>query len=490
MNNRKSILAGSWYSDNPNELRASVEKYINDADIEIPKERVLGIISPHAGHIYSGPVMGYGYKVLREQAKTYDIKNIIIIAFSHRGIGDGKISVWNQGYWETPLGKIEINTEIANALIESSPIIDFVPETHESEHSLEIQLPFLQMALKDFRIVPVSFSHMSMTETEELINSLAKVLNNRDDVFIIASTDMSHYHTYSQAVKMDREALEYIIDNNANDLIDALSKRNIELCGWGTVLTLMKLSNIFGAENITMLNYANSGDVTGDTSQVVGYGSVAFSFPGTFEGIKYSENDDIPGTDDYDLTREEKIYLLQLARQSIDEYVKNRRRLQPEKPKDKKLTKNAAVFVTLNKDGSLRGCIGQMVAQAPIYKAVRDMAISASSNDYRFQPVKTNELDKIDIEISVLSPMKKIDSYKDVRLGIDGVYIIGHHNGGTRTGVFLPSVATDTGWSLDEFLGELCSQKANLPREFYKHPDAEIFTFTVLKFSEKDLMTK
>lgn len=493
--NRRSILAGSWYPSNPAELESEVDGYINSAELEFNGKRILGLISPHAGYLYSGPVMGYTFKALKQQAENFPIKTIIILAFSHRGDGDGRVSVWSKGAWETPLGNIPVNEEIGLELIESNPMIGLVPQTHTNEHSLEILLPFIQDAMgkNDFDIVPISFSSMTLNEVDNLIASLAEIIHDRDDIIIIASTDMSHYHTQSKAISMDRDAIEYITDGDINSLLDGLAKRKVELCGWGPVVTMMKLSDMFNADQIELLHYANSGDIPeGDTSRVVGYCSIAFCMDDKFERFEnkfHTEKSSENMSEDYTLTREQKLYLLKLARESIEEKVKSSRTLEIEEPDDKKLREKAAVFVTLNRDGMLRGCIGQMFAQGPLYLAVRDMAISAAMNDHRFRPVSQSELDKIDIEISVMSPLKKAESYKDIRLGVDGVYIVGHYNGGTRTGVFLPVVATDTGWNLDEFLGELCSQKAGLPREYYKNPDAEIYTFTVLKFSEAELLT-
>ncbi|MFP4458639.1 MAG: AmmeMemoRadiSam system protein B [Candidatus Zixiibacteriota bacterium] len=492
-NIRKSVLAGSWYPDNADELSKMIEGYIQNAEVDVPENRVMALISPHAGYAYSGPVAGYSFKLLKEQSEYHDFKTVIVIGFSHQGDGDGRVSVWNKGGWKTPLGTLEIDEELADKIIKTSPKIGFVPETHAREHSLEIMLPFIQVALgNNTKIVPISFSHSSMEEAQALINSLSTALDGNEDAVMIISTDMSHYHSYDKAVKMDRAAIEYITDNDINGLLDALSSREVELCGMGPVVTAMSLARRFGAEDAKLLRYANSGDVEiGDPSRVVGYCSIGFFFENQFEGFKLREessNESTPGAEDYSLTREQKIYLLKLARQTINEYVKSGRTLKPEKPKDKKLTEKAAVFVTLERDGRLRGCIGQMMAQGPLYLAVRDMAISAAVNDHRFRPVSESELDKIDIEVSVLSPLKKIDSYEDIRLGKDGVYLVGNRDGMMRTGVFLPVVATDTGWSLDEFLGELCSQKAGLSRDCYKNPDTELYTFTVLKFSEAEML--
>ncbi len=182
------------------------------------------------------------------------------------------------------------------------------------------------------------------------------------------------------------------------------------------------------------------------------------------------------------ITDKQKDYLLNLARRSISYYLKTGEMISIEPPEDKILKKELAVFVTLNKKGQLRGCIGQMVAQEALYKAVIDMSVSAATHDYRFPPVKPEELDDINIEISILTPLEPVSSWEDIVLGRDGVYI----RKGYRSGVFLPQVADETGWTKEEFLSQLCYQKAGLPPDCYKDPDIEIHTFRVVKFHEKE----
>jgi hypothetical protein len=199
---------------------------------------------------------------------------------------------------------------------------------------------------------------------------------------------------------MDRTALDRVISMDENALLDDLSQRNVEYCGWGCVVTLMRLAEAFNAKNTVLLKYGTSADSPhGDSVRVVGYGSLAFVLPEGTTSFKAEENM-VQNSTEYSLTREQKIYLLKLARETITEYVKTKKVLEPEKPSDSKLLQKAAVFVTLHKNGDLRGCIGQMVAQTPLYLAVRDMAISAAVNDHRFRPVTPSELTSIDLEVS------------------------------------------------------------------------------------------
>jgi AmmeMemoRadiSam system protein A len=273
---------------------------------------------------------------------------------------------------------------------------------------------------------------------------------------------------------MDSATIEATKKLDINELVEGLEEGTMELCGYLPVLTLMRTASVAGVSEGTLLKYANSGDVPhGDKSRVVGYFAVLFLSERVGEKEKGVEVE-------FNLTLEQKKYLLRLARQTIEEYVRNGRRPEIKAPDDPVLVRDGAVFVTIHHKGQLRGCIGQMVAQEPLYKAVMDMAISAATRDYRFPPVKAQELGDIDIEISVLSPLKRIDDWRKIKLGEHGVYI----RKGYNSGVFLPQVGRMPGFTLESFLGELCEQKAGLARDCYKDPDAEIYIFTVVEFDE------
>jgi AmmeMemoRadiSam system protein B len=194
-NVRNPILAGSWYPKDPVELGKTVEDYINSAHYAPVEGRVMGIVSPHAGFVFSGAVMGASFSLLKKQLEDYPlIKTVVILGFSHKGDGAGRISVWAKGSWKTPLGTLDIDEELAKTIVDSSPVMEFNASTHANEHSIEILLPFLQVAAKghDFKIVPVSFSFMNMQEVDAITASLISAIDGRDDVILLASTDMSH----------------------------------------------------------------------------------------------------------------------------------------------------------------------------------------------------------------------------------------------------------------------------------------------------------
>ncbi|MEA3476131.1 MAG: AmmeMemoRadiSam system protein A, partial [Candidatus Cloacimonadota bacterium] len=261
---------------------------------------------------------------------------------------------------------------------------------------------------------------------------------------------------------------DLILKRKWDTLQQDIFSRKSELCGYFGFYVFTKVLQHFECAQAVLLKYANSGDAMGDTisTRVVGYSSIVFSKTQKTQKAKLSPSD--------------KEYLLNLARRSIEYYLDNKEIIKPEKPESKILNEDRAVFVTLTRNHNLRGCIGQLMAQMPLYQAVAEMAVSAAFQDYRFNPVKRNELKDISIEISVLTPMKRVKSIDEIKMGRDGVYV----KKGMRTGVFLPQVAEETGWDKKTFLENLCSHKAFLPKDAYLDKDIEIYIFQVGKFSE------
>lgn len=495
---RKPAMAGSWYPADPDSLREMIRIFMDSAQVdpEQVKGRIIGLIAPHAGYIYSGPVAAYSFKALMLNKEKYRGNTVILIGFAHRPPAWEGISVWARGAWETPLGTVPIDEKVARELLDASPMIQFRKDVHQGEHSLELEVPFLQYALdNDFKLVPVAFSHQTGAEIDTLVNALLSADIDWNHTFIVVSTDMSHYHPYDEAVRIDQQTLQYVLSGDVQGLIDWIPRSGGPFCGYAGVITLMTVAPRLGADKIVLLKYANSGDTQPSTIShgVVGYCAVAFvnsSGDPPDSGIKEDKahsdtSEPAPGTEEYSLTRDQQIYLLKLARKTIEEYVKNGKIYEPPEPDDPKLREVAPVFVTLHRKGMLRGCIGQMIGRNKLYLAVRDMAIAAATEDPRFHPVRPEELDEIDIEISVLSPLRRVNSWKDIIPFKHGVYV----KRGWHSGVFLPQV-----WEQipdkEAFLRELCVQKAGLEPECYKNPNTEIYVYTVFEFSEKQLGLK
>ncbi len=482
MDIKKSDLAGTWYPKDKAELKAMLESYLDSAKPEKIGSRIFAIISPHAGYQFSGPVSAYGYKAARGD----DIKTVIIIGFSHRKYFNG-ISVYAKGAWRTPLGDVKIDEDLASRLISKNNRIRFEPGLFDGENSIEMQIPFIQLTLKDARIVPIAFGTQDYGDAEILSGALASLLKERSDLLIAASTDLSHYHPYSEANTIDKNLITILTGMEAKELYDGAVMGTCELCGMMPVTATLLTARKLGFDGIKILKYANSGDTCGEKSRVVGYLSAAIykSEDKGKEGKTGVEKGKEKGEEgkegDAMLNATQRKRLLQIARESIASYVKDGKR-KSFSESEPVLTQNTGAFVTLHEKGELRGCIGNMVGGGPLYQTVADMAIEAGTGDPRFPGLSPADIDKIDIEISVLTPLKKVDSYKDVRIPGDGVLI----RSGFNSGVFLPQVADETGWNKEQFLTYLCAEKAGLPSNAWKDPKTEIYVFSAEVFGEKD----
>jgi len=475
-------LAGTWYPGTESELRRMIDGFMERANPPEIDGRIVGIISPHAGLAHSGLTAAHGFKPFMLDSDTYSGATVILIGLNHRNPGFGGISVWAKGAWASPLGTTHIDEALADSiLVALGDFGDFHQGVYRQENSLETQLPFVQYAFpKDVKIVPILFGTQSVQASMMLAEVLSQY-SSRDDIVIVASTDLSHFHDVESAKVLDEKFIDAVMNWSADSVISRLQSGRAEACGFGTVLTLMLSAEAFGADSVVNMHYSTSADgPIGDPSNVVGYFSAAFI--DTKPDGKTKNADNTAPEEEYTLTDEQKIYLLKLARTTIEKFVIAGEAYQPEPPDDPKLAGDGAVFVTLTRDGQLRGCIGNMAPQGPLYLAVRDMAISSAVHDRRFRPVTEDELAHIDIEISVLSPMRLIDDWRNIEVGRHGVWL----RRGQSSGVFLPQVGRDTGWSLERFLEELSSQKAGLRRDIYKDPKTQLYVFTVLDFEEHD----
>ena len=467
---REPVVAGRFYEGDKNKLKAEVKEFLSPQDKSGYLEEIIALIVPHAGYVFSGKVAGMGYKAI-DPDKEY--KNIFVIGSSHYSWFEGA-SVYNKGDCLTPLGRVKVNKEIANELISGSKYFSFNPEAHSKEHSLEVQLPFLQVQLhKPFKIVPIVLG----TQDTYVCRKLAKELKKYfvpGNLFVISS-DFSHYPDYNTAVKEDKTTADAILSNDPDKLIKVVQevKRMHDpnlltpLCGWTSVLTLMYMTE--GDKDIEYkhLGYMNSGDVPyyGDKQRVVGYNAIAV--------VKKSN-------DEFSLNDKQKKMLLDVAHDELAKVVgaESNIKLPPEDVLDKEVGAHAGAFVSLYNHGQLRGCIGQFIGDKPLWRTVKEMTDASATRDTRFYPVSKDELDDIKIEISVLTPLKKINDISEIKLGRDGIYI----KKGYYSGTFLPQVATKTGWTLEEFLGHCARDKAHIGWDGWK--DADIYTYRAIVFSD------
>lgn len=468
---RRARWGGQFYPGSPKVLRDTVEGFLKKVEQEKLPGDLIVLISPHAGYVYSGQVAAYAYRQLEGE----DFDTVILLGPGHYVPVEGA-SIYTEGWWETPLGKVKVDSEIAQELIKKNQLFHFDEEAHRHEHSLEVQLPFLQSTLKDFQIVPIVLNDSS----EEFCHLLADAIvssKGKKRILIIASTDMSHYHTYGKACLIDGVAIRDLENFNLDSLIKHMIGGEAELCGGAAVYTAILAAKACGANRIKLLEYANSGDVTGDKGKVVGYG--AFAIMRLKEQEMTPELKKEKGGSKMLNEKQQKV-LLGIARKTIEEYIRTRK--MPElKVEDPLLKEKRGVFVTLHRRGMLRGCIGYIMPLEELYKAVSKMAIESSTGDPRFPPVRTEELDEIEIEISVLTVPERIKSVDEIEMGKHGVIV----KKGYQQGVFLPQVATETGWSKEEFLNRLCYDKAHLPEDAWKDKDTEIYTFSAQVFKEE-----
>jgi AmmeMemoRadiSam system protein B/AmmeMemoRadiSam system protein A len=458
---RQPAVAGAFYPGTAGELKKDIEDLLAGVEPVRLEGRLMGLISPHAGYIYSGPVAAHGYKLL--EGRKFD--TVVIIAPSHHAAFRG-CSIYDGTAYATPLGLAGIDTEVAGRLRENYDFITYNPAAHAREHSLEVQIPFLQVTLPDAMIVPIVMGEQSLAVCRKLADALVETTRGKD-VLIVASSDLSHFHTYEAAIELDNIVVERVRDFDPEGLAHDLGSGRCEACGGGPIITAMLACKALGADSTKILKYANSGDTAGDKSRVVGYLSAAI----------YDKED--VGVN-LGLGREEKIELLKIARKSAEAAVSGEP-LPEFKPSTPLLAEKRGAFVTLTKDGSLRGCIGHIRGIEPLYLSVSHMAVAAATEDPRFNPVSPGELDHLAIEVSVLTPFEKISDPDEIEVGRDGIYLEKGHN----HGLLLPQVATDYGWDRYEFLDHTC-RKAGLGPGCWKE-GATIYKFSAQIFNEDEL---
>jgi len=444
---KEPAVAGAFYPADQSELSRVVDGYLANAAAPSPSGRLIALIAPDAGYPYSGQVAAYSYRQLRGRP----VDTVIIIGASHYSAYTGA-SVYAEGGMRTPLGVMKINERIARSLLDEKAGIVFYRDAFAKEHSLEVQLPFLQRALKDATIVPILMGAPTQASLGHLTDRLTAIMRKNDRVIIVASTDLSHYFDATTAVGKDRKVIDAITRMSVEDLQGLLASNEAEACGGFPVLLTMMVSRNLGATNGVLYKYANSGDVTGDTAKVVGYAAM---------GLYKSP-----------LSEQQRQELLSLARRTVTDHVRYKRAPEPDL-QDPRLLANGATFVTINRRHQLRGCIGNIEPVMPLYRSVIRNAVAASSQDRRFPPMTSGELVDMEVEVTVLSPLEPLDDVKNVRIGMHGLLLVK----GAYSSVFLPQVPVEQKWELKTYLEELCL-KAGLPKDGWKDKDSRLFTFT------------
>lgn len=460
---KEADLAGSWYSDNPQILKREINNYLDSAKVSPLEGEPIALILPHAGLIYSGKTAAYGFKALKGKI----IDKVILVGFSHRVDFDG-IAVSSYQGFKTPLGTLTIDKELAEKISSADKKFFTYPKAFENENSVELIIPFIQEFFDQPKVALLVLGRQSWENVQVLGETLAKVLRDDSNYLIIASTDMSHYLPLARALKVDQETIKLLEKMNPEDLFSSLKEEN-RMCGLGAVTSVMIAAKELGANKLKALKKSTSAEASGDKSRVVGYLSAVMVKEGKKEsgGMEELLND------------QQRKKLLKLARDTIILYLNEGKTLEP-KFEDKTLEEIRGVFVTLRRNHQLRGCIGNIIGTKPLYLGVRDMAIAAATQDFRFKPVAKEELGDINIEISALTPLRQITNTDEIILGKHGVLVRDSY----RSGVYLPQVATETGWSKEEFMNSLCGRKAGMDSSAWKSGECDIYIFSAEVFEE------
>lgn len=466
---RLPAKAGSWYPGSADALRKDIQKYLDSAKVT-PDNEVFALIAPHAGHVYSGPGAAYGYKAVSGRP----FKRVILIGFSHSG-GFKGILVTRMTHYQTPLGLVEIDRTACDTLLKDKL---FIGESwaEAEEHSLEIHLPFIQMVQKDYKLVPLMIGIVTENDLLAAAQMVKEIID--DSTLIIASSDFTHYgeeafgyapfkdNIKENLRKLDGGAIDEIVKLSADGFRKYLNTTGATICGYNPITLLFHL--LPSGTKAQLLNYYTSGDLTNDYDHTVSYATISFSRAA-------GKTDESHLLDDA-----EQKFLLKLARETLQTYLKSGK--QPAVDESKltpRMKQKFGVFVSLyKKNRELRGCIGNF-EPVVLYKSVIKQVIESATGDPRFEPMTASEEPLTHIEISVMSPMKPVDSYKDIIVGTHGVYIRKGRNAAT----FLPQVAPEQGWDRDTMLEYLC-QKAGLEADAYKEQGMEFLVYTAQVFGE------
>ena len=469
---RQAGVAGSFYPADPKVLSAMIDDMLAHASSPPIHDPILAVVAPHAGYQFSGPVAAYTYATL----KGRKFSRVVVIAPSHYEAFDFT-SVYDGDAYATPLGTVQVDRAFARQLVKLSPTMRLSSQGHDAtpagaEHAIEVQLPWLQRVLGEFQLVPIVMGEQSYENSRALGVALAKLIENENkggNTLIVASSDLSHYHTYDEAETIDHKTLGALAVWDYFSMSRNFQTRVWEACGGAPIVAAMIAAERMGANQAQVLKYANSGDTSGDRSRVVGYSADVFVKAPNGKAVETP----------FSLSDRDKNELLALARKSVEQAVGQRKQYEPGATASDALNQDRGAFVTLSEAGELRGCIGYTSATKPLYLTVRDTATLAALRDPRFPPVSPSELPRLEYEISVLSPLRRVVDLQQIKIGQDGLLM----KNGDNEGLFLPQVPVEQKWDRQKYLEETC-HKAGMSPGCWKDPDTDIFKFTAVVFGE------
>ena len=461
---RPATQSNRFYTGDARDLGEEVDSFLSLHAKDKQYEHVAALIVPHAGYYFSGNVAAAAYQSIPDDVHY---KRIFLLGPSHHEWLDGASVNTEFDYYNTPLGNVKVDVDTAQKLIETDSVFSYQPKAHDREHCLEVQLPFLQRRFDDVPpIVPIIISTNDFRKLQRIAEILKPYLTE-DNLFVVSS-DFSHYPSYEDACQVDALTGKAVESGDVERFIAQLEEnsrsgmRNLatSACGELAIATLMLMMQDGGYE-VKHLLYQNSGDIENhDHSRVVGYHAFAILRRATQEFV---------------LSDDEKRILKDIALTSISDSLAGKP-IAESTTLTATLKRKCGAFVSLHKQGRLRGCIGHFGEDVPLHEIVAEMARAAAFEDPRFIPVTKDELDDIDIEISVLTTMRRIQSLDEFQLHRHGIYI----RKGYRSGTFLPQVADEVNWTKEEFVGHCAQDKAGIGWDGWK--EAELYVYEAIVF--------
>jgi AmmeMemoRadiSam system protein B/AmmeMemoRadiSam system protein A len=475
----RSPLAGSWYDADPKQLASEIDGYLANV-YQAKLSSVCALILPHAGLRWSGQTAAYGI----EQIKDHTFHTVIVMGPSHRIAMQDTASLPSATHYATPLGETSIEVDLVRTL-KKSPYFQVVPSANEEEHSVQVMLPFLQRALGPFRFVPIVLGQLDVASARAIADTLLRAMD--ENTLVVASTDFTHYgprfgyvpftgNPSDNLKKLDMGAFRFIEQKDLKGFDTYIQRTGDTICGRSAIEVLLAM--LPPEARVHLLRYDTSGAMTGDFTDSVSYVSAACT--GEWKKVQTTGEK----TTGADLSLKDKKRLMDLAKGTLKFYLEKGKPPTPEQLGVKitpGMNQVMGAFVTLKEHGQLRGCIGEIYPVRPLYEAVMAHAIDAAVNDPRFPPVRAEDFKDLKFEISALTPPRPVKSCRDVRIGKEGIVL--EKNG--RSAVFLPQVAPEQGWGLEETLSHL-SRKAGLPAGAWKE-GAACTVFEAIVFGEGDV---
>ena len=418
---RPAAVAGQFYPASPEKLKEMLGEFL---DAAAPREDVIGLVSPHAGYIYSGPVAGA--TISRVTFKD----TFIILGPNHTGMGR-PFSIMTEGSWKTPLGEVKIDSELAGRILAKSGYLEDDSAAHRFEHSIEVQLPFLQYIKPDVKIVPIVLYPEEPAAYRDIGETIAAAFRESGGkAVILASSDMSHYEPQQSAEEKDRRAIDAILDLDDEALFERIRKYGISMCGYGPAISLIVAAKKLGARRGRLVKFQTSGAASGDFSRVVGYAGIIIA-----DG--------------------EASLQARLARQAVEAFIHRGQVMEPGELTEG-LKDRAGVFICLKKEGLLRGCIGTFEPRREnIAAEIISNAISSATGDPRFPPVTPEELNDLSYSVDVLTAPEEVQSEAELDARKYGVIVQAGH----RRGLLLPDLE---GVDTPQQQIAICRQKAGI----------------------------